>query len=123
MCLFPFWLHAVYSLYETYPYFSLKKKNTHNTGPVHYVMNVSFVCKVQTMLYSLEMLSVFHCRGITNLLAASHVLLLYMATLTGRGTIANLQQYGEIGVVTACSFWLILLASNHLELTFFPPPR
>ena len=82
-------------------------------------MNVSFVCNIQTMLYSLEILSVFHCRGITNLLAASCILLLYTTTLTGEGTIANLQQKGERSIVTACSFWLILLVSNHLTL-FFP---
>lgn len=116
MWLFQFWLHA-YSLCETYPYFSLKK--TYNTGTVHYVMNVSFVCDIQTMLYSLEILSVFHCRGITNLLAASRVLLLYMATLTGKGTIANLEQAVTIPVSPYCCFWLILLMNNHLELALF----
>lgn len=55
-------------------------------------MNVSFVCNMQTMLHSLEILSVFRCCGIMNLLGARHVLLLYMATVTGKGTIASFQQ-------------------------------
>lgn len=59
---------------------------------VHYVMTVSFVCYVQTILYSLEVLSVFHSCGITSLRAASCVLLLYKATLTGKGATAHLQQ-------------------------------
>lgn len=68
------------------------------------------------MLYSPETLCVFHRRGITNLLAVRCVLLLYMETLTGKGTTANLQQQREIAIVTTCSFWLILLASNDLRV-------